>query len=183
MPSRLLPFLYRLALVHQDYCSSSFVKSRPLLKNELTNAPSVPCATFLVAVIYIVTILVANVIYLATFPLNNSLAADFVPLGTGLPLWHGYSLWCSPRALVSWRLLSGATLPATAGCPLWAQFACGAVSHSRSADWCHPRNSTSLISVVQGFTLNTATWYHTGTHFNSLLSCLLHRSLALLSLS
>ena len=45
-------------------------------------------ATFLVAVIYIATISVANVIYLATFLLHKSLAADFVPLGTGSPLWH-----------------------------------------------------------------------------------------------
>ena len=98
MSSRLLPFRYRLARVHQEDCSSSLVKSRPLLKNVRTVST---IATFLVAVIYIAIISVANVIYLITFPLHKSLAADVVTLGTGFPLWHGYQLWCSPRALVS----------------------------------------------------------------------------------
>ena len=40
-PSRLLPFLYCLAHVHQEDRSSSLAKSGPLLKNVLTNAPSV----------------------------------------------------------------------------------------------------------------------------------------------
>ena len=87
MPSQQLPFLYCLARVHQEDRSSSLAKSRPLLKNAHLRTVCI-LATFLVAVIYIATISVANVIYLATFPLHKSVAADFVPLGTGSPLWH-----------------------------------------------------------------------------------------------
>ena len=42
-------------------------------------------------------------------------------------------LWRSPPVLANLRLPSGATHPATAGRPLWAGFARGAVSHSRPA--------------------------------------------------
>ena len=46
MPSRPLLFLYHLALVHQEDCSSSLARSRPLLKNVLTNALSVSSQYF-----------------------------------------------------------------------------------------------------------------------------------------
>ena len=46
MPSRPLLFLYRLARVHQDDRSSSLARFRPLLKNLLTNAPSVSSQHF-----------------------------------------------------------------------------------------------------------------------------------------
>ena len=46
MPSQLLPFLYRLARVHQEDLSYFLAKSRPLLKNVLTYAPSVSSQHF-----------------------------------------------------------------------------------------------------------------------------------------
>ena len=46
MPSRPLLFLYRLARVHQEDRSSSLARSRPLLKDVLTNAPSVSSQHF-----------------------------------------------------------------------------------------------------------------------------------------
>ena len=46
MPSLPLLFLYRLARVHQEDRSSSLARSRPLLKNVLTNAPSVSSQHF-----------------------------------------------------------------------------------------------------------------------------------------
>ena len=61
--------------------------------------------------------------------------------------------------------------------PLWLGFAHGAVSHSRPAQRCHTRNSTSFLSVAQGLTLDTATGCHTGSHSNSFLSCLWRRVL------
>ena len=92
-------------------------------------------------------------------------------------------LWRSFPAHVSLKLLPGATHPATAGRPLWAGFARDAVSHSRPAERCHTRNSTSFLSVVQGLTLDTATRCHTGSHSNSFLSCLWRKCPAQLSSS
>ena len=61
MPSRPLLSLYRLARVHQEDRSSSLARSRPLLKNVLSNAPSVSSQH-----------LVAIVIHIATFWLPSS---------------------------------------------------------------------------------------------------------------
>ena len=46
MPSRPMLFLYCLACAHQEDCSSFLARSRPLLKNVLTNAPSVSSQHF-----------------------------------------------------------------------------------------------------------------------------------------
>ena len=106
----------RLARVHQEDCSSSLARSRPLLKNVLTNAPSVSLQHFGCHHHLHRNILIAIIIYIATFWLPKSpdysgraiqvhtqecamqahgktcstsqFTADFVPFGTGLPLWH-----------------------------------------------------------------------------------------------
>ena len=67
IPSRPLMFLYHLARVHQEDRSSSLAKSRPLLKYMLTNAPSVPSQHFGCHRHLPHNILIAIVIYLATF--------------------------------------------------------------------------------------------------------------------
>ena len=72
MPSRLLLFLYCLAHVHQEDHSSSLAKSRPLLKNELTNLPSVSSQHFGCHRHLHCNILVAIVIYIAIFWLPSS---------------------------------------------------------------------------------------------------------------
>ena len=72
MPSRPLLFLYRLARVHQEDRSSSLARSRPLLKNVLTNAPSVSSQHFGCHRHLPRNILVAIVIYIATFSLPKS---------------------------------------------------------------------------------------------------------------
>ena len=67
MPSRPLLFLYRLACVHQEDHSYSLARSRPLLKNVLTNALSVSSQHFGFRRHLHRNILVAIVIYIATF--------------------------------------------------------------------------------------------------------------------
>ena len=56
IPSRPLLFLYLLARVLQEDRSSSLVRSRPLLKKVLTNAPSVSSHIFVAIIIYIATL-------------------------------------------------------------------------------------------------------------------------------
>ena len=73
IPSRPLLFLCRLARVHQEDRSSSLAKSRPLLKNVLTNAPSVSSQHFGCHRHLPRNILIAVVIYIVTFPLPESL--------------------------------------------------------------------------------------------------------------
>ena len=52
--------------------------------------------------------------------------------------------------VVSLKLLPSATNPATAGCPLWAGFARGAVSHSRPAQGATPGRTLTLSYLVCG---------------------------------
>ena len=73
IPSRPLLFLYHLACGHEEDRSSSLAKSRPLLKNVLTNAPSVSSQHFGCHRHLHRNILVTIVVYIATFPLPESL--------------------------------------------------------------------------------------------------------------
>ena len=89
----------------------------------------------------------------------SQLTADFVPFGTGSPLWH-----------ISFR---GAVLSL-----MWAWYC------HFTTGFVHRTPTVGLVLlVVQGLTLDTATGCHTGSHFNSFLSCLWCKSPAQLSSS
>ena len=138
IPSRPLLFLYRLVHVHQEDRSSSLARSRPLLKNVITNAPSVSSKHFGCHRHLHRNIFVAQVIWLlrTCYPMHtqecaiqvhgktcpaSQLTADLVPFGTGSPLWH--ISFCG--AVISRSCeLGTATLPQflCVERPLWAWF-------------------------------------------------------------
>ena len=71
---------------------------------------------------------------LASVFIHQSNRFDSVPLGTGSPLWH-----ISFRGAVLARVSHGLPLYHGFACgPLWAWFACGAVSRRDFAERCHP---------------------------------------------
>ena len=98
--SRLLLFLHSLVRVHQEDRSSSLAKSTPLLKNVLANAPSVSLQHLCCQRHLHRNILVAIVMYIATFWLPSSSTSQH--FGCPSYLTTQDVLWkCTPKNVLS----------------------------------------------------------------------------------